>query len=367
MACQEGYYPMVQFMTNPQNRSDLDQNELEIEPRNLKNRTPLMLCFTPPCATYCGMTYGLDADGNALSEKPEEIENAADWCKPGGPKNRENIMKLLVDKHGANIHEKDFQDFTLLHYASMWGWTSTVKYLLEKGADINAQTASGRTPLMFAVQYLHLPLVTMLLGRKRKDGAAAVGGDSSSKKAGGGGDLLLEASDLEGYTALILAIEIGEEAMDIARILLREGADPNALTLRRKNPLKIACGAQNVAQVQLLLDYSVQRRNSAFNLLKEEVLEVVNRRLEEDDRKQRAEEEKRAKEQEKLDAMGFYDPSKGMKSPYGAWVEYREKKTGKAFYYNTVTRKSVRLKPKDFKPSKARIVPEAIYGLSFYH
>lgn len=51
MVCQEGYNSMLQFMLNPANRSDVDTNELEIEPRNFKNRTPLMLCFTPPSAT----------------------------------------------------------------------------------------------------------------------------------------------------------------------------------------------------------------------------------------------------------------------------------------------------------------------------
>lgn len=51
MVCQEGYYSMLQFMFNPANRSDLDTNELELEPRNNRNRTPLMLCFTPPSAT----------------------------------------------------------------------------------------------------------------------------------------------------------------------------------------------------------------------------------------------------------------------------------------------------------------------------
>jgi ankyrin repeat protein len=64
-----------------------------------------------------------------------------------------------------------------------------VKFLLESGADLNAQTTSGRTALMYAVQLGHLNLVVMLLGRK---------------------ELLLEASDLEGYTALIIAIEMGE-------------------------------------------------------------------------------------------------------------------------------------------------------------
>lgn len=67
-----------------------------------------------------------------------------------------------------------------------------MKFLLEHGADLNAQTISGRTPLMYAVQLGHMNLVVMLLGRK---------------------DLLLEASDLEGYTALIIAVEMGESGM----------------------------------------------------------------------------------------------------------------------------------------------------------
>jgi hypothetical protein len=51
MICQEGYFSMLQFMLNPANRSDMDTNDIDIEPRNNRNRTPLMLCFTPPSAT----------------------------------------------------------------------------------------------------------------------------------------------------------------------------------------------------------------------------------------------------------------------------------------------------------------------------
>lgn len=64
-----------------------------------------------------------------------------------------------------------------------------MRYLLDKGADINAQTNSGRTPLMYAVQFGHVNLVIMMLGRK---------------------DLMVEASDLEGFTALLIAIEMGD-------------------------------------------------------------------------------------------------------------------------------------------------------------
>lgn len=47
----EGYYQMLQFMGDPHNHSTLDTNDLEINVKNDKERTPLMLCFTPPTAT----------------------------------------------------------------------------------------------------------------------------------------------------------------------------------------------------------------------------------------------------------------------------------------------------------------------------
>lgn len=59
-------------------------------------------------------------DGNALAEKPEEIEQLIDWVKPGGPRSRENCVKALVE-NGADILEADYQGFTVLHFAAMWG------------------------------------------------------------------------------------------------------------------------------------------------------------------------------------------------------------------------------------------------------
>jgi hypothetical protein len=162
-------------------------------------------------------------------------------------------------------------------------------------------------------------------------------------------------------------------AFEITKILLRAGADPNALTLRRKTPLKLACAAQNVEMVNLILDHKAQRRQSAFNLLKDEALATITKRLEEDERRQQQEEQAAAEERERLEKSGLYEANKANRvghlgrSPYGAWVEYREKQTGKPFYYNTVTRKSVWSKPKDFKPNKNALVKEVISGLSFYH
>jgi ankyrin repeat protein len=78
---------------------------------------------------YNGLKNGLDEDGNVRAEKPEEIEQLSDWCKPGGPKSRENCIKVLLD-HGCPVNEKDYHDFTALHYAAIWGESGFLLVLL---------------------------------------------------------------------------------------------------------------------------------------------------------------------------------------------------------------------------------------------
>lgn len=87
---------------------------------NCASISKIIFCYTPTWIQYCGMKFGVGPDGNARSQKPEDVEQAVDWCQPGGPRNRENCIKLLVER-GANINEKDYQNFTILHFAAMWG------------------------------------------------------------------------------------------------------------------------------------------------------------------------------------------------------------------------------------------------------
>lgn len=51
MICQEGYYNMLTYLSNPANRSGLDSEVLNFMAKNDRNRIPLLLCFTPPTAT----------------------------------------------------------------------------------------------------------------------------------------------------------------------------------------------------------------------------------------------------------------------------------------------------------------------------
>jgi hypothetical protein len=116
----EGYESMLEFLYNPKNHTRSDDVRVEVDALNNKNRTPLMMLFVPPTASYLGLRFGVDEEGTPLNERPDGIETVSDWIKPGGPKCRENMVRLLLDK-GADLHKTDFHGFTvrvLLYYCS---------------------------------------------------------------------------------------------------------------------------------------------------------------------------------------------------------------------------------------------------------
>lgn len=202
---------------------------------------------------------------------------------------------------------------------------------------------------MFAVEFDHESLVLWLCAQSKKLG------------------LRLDATDAEGYSALILAVQKGESGFEMAKTLLQFGCDPNILTLRRKTALKIACQAQNVPLVNLLFDHKVQRRLSAVNLLRDEALTKIQARMLDDEIKEKEEAERLEREQEAKDRLAMQKGGGRLKNPFEAWVEYRDKVSKRPFYYNTVTRKSTFDKPREFKPNKKRVVKDVIFGMSFYH
>jgi ankyrin repeat protein len=56
-------------------------------------------------------------------------------------------LKLLLDA-GGDIHLKDnIRGQTPLHGAAFWGWNDAVKFLVERGADLNAKDSRGMTPV----------------------------------------------------------------------------------------------------------------------------------------------------------------------------------------------------------------------------
>lgn len=79
--------------------------------------------------------------------------------------NKEEIVDILV-KHRANMQAVDAEGRTLLHYAALGGVSSRLMGLvLENRADIEATFGAGITPLMCAVDNNHETTVKFLLQR----------------------------------------------------------------------------------------------------------------------------------------------------------------------------------------------------------
>ncbi|MDG7055225.1 MAG: ankyrin repeat domain-containing protein, partial [Wolbachia endosymbiont of Menacanthus eurysternus] len=73
-----------------------------------------------------------------------------------------DIVRYLVKK-GANVNAKDKNGNTPLHFATMVGKVDIAKVLLKHNADVNAENNEGRTALYYAVKYNHQKLVELLL------------------------------------------------------------------------------------------------------------------------------------------------------------------------------------------------------------
>ena len=75
------------------------------------------------------------------------------------------IMKHLINK-GASIEQR-YNSSTPLIEAAEWGNLSAVRFLLNKGANINATTSSGITAIGYAVLNEDIPMIKLMLDKRK--------------------------------------------------------------------------------------------------------------------------------------------------------------------------------------------------------
>jgi hypothetical protein len=83
------------------------------------------------------------ADVNKVNAIGEQALMHAAW------KGRMDVVKWLL-AHGAKINREPRQ-WTALHYAAFAGQSEMAGYLVERGAELDARSTNGSTPLMMAV------------------------------------------------------------------------------------------------------------------------------------------------------------------------------------------------------------------------
>lgn len=154
------------------------------------------------------------------------------------PKSRVYITELLL-RHGADVNARTRYGVTPLHWAALSGQADVAEVLIENGADVNARMNDLLlTPLHYTAKYGSADIAELLL----KHGADA---DSKDDEKGmtplhfasnyGHADVAevlinygadVNSEDDHGFTALHMAAEKGHA--DIVEVLLKHGANINA-------------------------------------------------------------------------------------------------------------------------------------------
>ena len=158
------------------------------------------------------------------------------------------IVQALLQK-GADVNAKDAQGRTALMLAVERGHAAAVQVLLEHGADVNLKDAQNQTAVMRAKAY---PLLLQALGQygAKLTEEPRIQPEQSPAPSPTPGVQNLNAADSEGYTALIQAASDGD--LERVQTLLDQGANLNAQTLKGYTALMLAAAGNHGAIVQAL-------------------------------------------------------------------------------------------------------------------
>lgn len=199
-------------------------------------------------------------------------------------KNIEQIREL-IDK-GVNLNVKDANGWTPLMKVAFIGRIATAKLLIEKGADVNTSDFHGNTILMHvaAMPFPEQAEIFKILVQK--------GADVNAKNVERWTALMQAA---KGHSATIIKELINKGKMDVAknfesiplemaRLLIKNGADVNAKDVRGLTALIMAASEGHTETVKQLIDseaeinaqdkygltplmYAVPNKIEAMNLL----------------------------------------------------------------------------------------------------
>eukprot|EP01088_Endostelium_zonatum_P016532 TRINITY_DN450_c0_g1_i1.p1 TRINITY_DN450_c0_g1~~TRINITY_DN450_c0_g1_i1.p1 ORF type:complete len:463 (-),score=111.91 TRINITY_DN450_c0_g1_i1:43-1431(-) len=149
-------------------------------------------------------------------------------------KNYVDVVRLLLDQANVNVNVRSVkQQLTPLISASCCGSLDAVNVLLSHGAEIDAQSSTGNTALMLAIDRGKIEVALALIKNKAD----------------------LEIRGQKGWTALHNAASGGEKGyLEVAEALLAAGASVDALSETMLTPLHEAAGKSLVEIVQLLVN-----------------------------------------------------------------------------------------------------------------
>ena len=191
--------------------------------------------------------------------------------------NDQDRVKFLVEK-GADVNTVDNQGGTPLTNAARQRHDKMVELLIKLGADVNKPNNDGMTPLTTAVMRDHVPTVKVLLANGANveepgpEGfrplAVAIAEDKyevAKALMEGGADVNVPAG-ADGLTPLMAAVAQNAPAegamflpsstrpLEIAKMLIERGADVNAKSKSGTTALMVAATHNNPPMIGLLIE-----------------------------------------------------------------------------------------------------------------
>jgi ankyrin repeat protein len=143
---------------------------------------------------------------------------------------RLDLVREIVDQEPEQANAIARDGFQPLGLSSYFGHEEVVRYLIEKGAEVNAPSKNMQrvTPLHSAVAGCHLEIAHMLLHNGANPNMAQTGG----------------------YTPLHGAAQNGQ--LELVQLLLEHGANVDAEADDGNTPLSLAVEREHVAVIELL-------------------------------------------------------------------------------------------------------------------
>ena len=190
-------------------------------------------------AAFCGF---YDLAERLITKHPEQVNAIGGYNHfplPAALYNRHFHVANLLYRHGAVVDVQGDDEWTPLHAASSNGQVDIIRWLLNHGADIDACDWDDLTPLMQAAYGLQLEAVQVLFEHHAD----------------------INSRDIGGWTSLywILAGRASKEKfVDMVRLLLELGADPNICTKDHKTPLHEASSRGLLEAARLLLSHGAK-------------------------------------------------------------------------------------------------------------
>jgi ankyrin repeat protein len=141
---------------------------------------------------------------------------------------RAYIMATLLDKYGMDPNSRDDSGFTPLMHAVLHGDVSTVRFLLDRGAEVDSRSRDGATPLMLAAARVRLGITKVLIARGKADTSAR---DNAGKTA-----LFYAAEGSFGQSTSLAFAQDQAAPIELLRFLLScEGVSPCTLDYSGKS------------------------------------------------------------------------------------------------------------------------------------